>query len=294
MAVPAQERAPQGPGEALPTRPGPASVAWKIHRETVMLLGWGRAILLQFAHPAVAQGVADHSVFLNQPRARLRRLRSTIEAMLALTFGDNAAAQDAADRINAIHDRVRGQLRSSTSVFPAGTGYSAHDPKLLKWVHATLLDSFLLTYELCVAPLSPEEKDRYCLESSSMEGLLGIPAGYLPRNLRQLQDYMEGMYRSGEIEITEPAQTLAHEVLYPGRVFPLQPFLWLERLFTIGTLPAPIRSAYGFAWSARQKKALAMWSGIIRGALPLVPPVLRYWKIARVQEQSRLRTDRSS
>jgi len=28
-----------------------------------MLAGWGRAILLQLAHPLVGQGVADHSGF---------------------------------------------------------------------------------------------------------------------------------------------------------------------------------------------------------------------------------------
>ena len=43
--------------------PSPGRVAWKVHRERVLLLGWGRAILLQFAHPLVAAGVADHSAF---------------------------------------------------------------------------------------------------------------------------------------------------------------------------------------------------------------------------------------
>jgi hypothetical protein len=33
-------------------------VSWTIHRETVLLLGWGRAILMQLAHPLVAQGVS--------------------------------------------------------------------------------------------------------------------------------------------------------------------------------------------------------------------------------------------
>ena len=32
------------------------SIAAKINRETVVVLGWGRAVLLQFAHPLVAAG----------------------------------------------------------------------------------------------------------------------------------------------------------------------------------------------------------------------------------------------
>ena len=38
-------------------------ISWTIHREVVLLFGWGRAILMQFAHPLVACGVAEHSAF---------------------------------------------------------------------------------------------------------------------------------------------------------------------------------------------------------------------------------------
>src|SRR3989442_10360863 len=36
---------------------GPASVTWRVNREAVILLGGGRALLLQIAHPLVAAGV---------------------------------------------------------------------------------------------------------------------------------------------------------------------------------------------------------------------------------------------
>src|SRR3989304_1097858 len=70
----------------------PAShrTAWRLHREVVMLAGWARAILLQLAHPLVAQGVADHSGFASDRWGRVRRLESTLRAMLALTFGPSA------------------------------------------------------------------------------------------------------------------------------------------------------------------------------------------------------------
>src|SRR5205085_7905617 len=66
---------------------GPASIAWRINGERVGLLGWGRAILLQVAHPLVAAGVAQHSQFARDPLGRLRRLQRTLDASLALTFG---------------------------------------------------------------------------------------------------------------------------------------------------------------------------------------------------------------
>src|SRR5918994_7884984 len=69
-------------------RAGPESITWKVNREMIVVVGWGRAILLQLAHPAVAAGVHDHSSFRGSLRASFRRMRSTIGAMLALTFGD--------------------------------------------------------------------------------------------------------------------------------------------------------------------------------------------------------------
>src|SRR5436190_311046 len=69
-------------------RPGPGSVTWKINREIVVTAGWGRAILLQFAHPSVAAGVHDHSSFRGSLGASFRRLHSTVGAMLSVAFGD--------------------------------------------------------------------------------------------------------------------------------------------------------------------------------------------------------------
>jgi len=71
---------------------GRASVNWKINREVVAVAGWGRAILLQFAHPLVAAGVADHSNFRGSLFASARRFHSTLGAMLSLTFGDEEEA----------------------------------------------------------------------------------------------------------------------------------------------------------------------------------------------------------
>ena len=286
MCLSSEKNCPDTRGFGPVWRPvGPQSVTWRIHREVVLLLGWGRAILLQFAHPLVAQGVAEHSVFVSQPAARLQRLRSTIDSMLALTFGDPAEAAEAAERINAIHDRVHGELRSGTKGPAAGSLYSAHDAALLKWVHATLLDSFMLTYERCVGLLTPEEEDAYCFESSSIEPLLGIPTGYLPRTVRELQDYMEQMFRSKQVEVNETARSLAKEVLYPKLAWPIRPLAWPLRLFTIGNLPPSIRTAYGFSWKSRQDRALRIFTALIRRLLPLIPSIFKHWKAARAAEK---------
>jgi uncharacterized protein (DUF2236 family) len=246
-----------------------------------MLAGWGRAILLQLAHPLVAQGVADHSGFARDRRGRLRRLERTLRAMLALTFGSAEEAAEAAAAINRIHDRVNGHLREGAGALAAGTGYSAHDPALLAWVHATLLDTFLLTYERFVAPLSPVERDRYCREAGGVAPLLGIPPDALPRSTDELTAYMGRMLSSGEIVVTEQARLLAREVLSPGLPLPARPLLALARLATVGLLPPPIREAYGLDWSPRRERALRLLSAATRRGLPLLPPLVRHWPAAR-------------
>ncbi|HEX9478857.1 MAG TPA: oxygenase MpaB family protein [Methylomirabilota bacterium] len=270
------------------TVPGPGAtvadgvaVAWRIHRERVLLAGWGRAILLQLAHPMVARGVAEHSGFTADRWGRVRRLHRTLHAMLALTFGPAEDAGAAAARINAIHDRVHGRLDHAAGGEPAGARYSAHDPALLTWVHATLLDSFLGAYRLFVGPLDTADADRYCLESSGIEDRLGIPAGHLPRTESALRAYLEAMLASRVVEVTDTARALAREVLAPPAPRLLRPALWLAALPAVGLLPPAIRAGYGLPWDARRARALTLVAAVTRVSLPLVPPPLRYWSLAR-------------
>ena len=87
----------------------------------MLLAAWGPAILLQIAHPLVARGIADHSTF--REGRRLARFYRSVEAMLQLSFGTADEARAAAARINAIHDRVHGQLTDGAGPFAGGTPY---------------------------------------------------------------------------------------------------------------------------------------------------------------------------
>src|SRR5438093_7825050 len=86
---------------------GPASMLWRVGRERVLLAGGPAALLLQLAHPLVAAGVAAHSDFRLDP---LARLRATMFAVLAISFGDLEQAESAATAIRAVHGRVTGRL----------------------------------------------------------------------------------------------------------------------------------------------------------------------------------------
>src|SRR5216117_2677814 len=107
---------------------GPESVVRRVNREAVLLLGGGRALLLQVAHPLVAAGVAAHSRFRQRP---LERLWRTLDLMLTLVFADAARAIGAVREIEHVHARVRGVLDAGVGPFARGTPYDASEPRLL-------------------------------------------------------------------------------------------------------------------------------------------------------------------
>ena len=265
-------------------RAGPGSITWQINREVIAVAGWGRAIVLQLAHPSVAAGVHDHTSFRGSLRSSFARLHSTVDAMLAITFGDPEQMIAAAAGINTIHDRVRGRIGAHGH----GT-YSAHDPELQRWVHATLLDSIPLTYQLLVRPLTRSERDRYCEESAIMEPLLGMPAGSLPRASAELDSYMSGMLTGGHLVVSDTSRALARAVLYPPGWRVLWPAFRVMQLLTIGTLPPSIRDAYGFEWRDRDARALARWTSLLRSAVRLLPALAREWPSAGTRTRMSLR-----
>ena len=260
--------------------PGPQSASWRIHSERVVVLGWPCAILMQFAHPLIATGVAEHSSFQKSHLSPLRRLHGTIRAMLALTFGDADAARDAAARINRIHDRVNGTLREAAGLYPAGTRYSAHDPHLLAWVQLTLLDTMPRAFELLVAPLTPAEKDAYCAEAQSGARLLGLPDELVPVTYPEVSRAIAARLEDGALVVTDTARLLARDILRPSTAAPW-PITRVHQLVTVGLLPSVLRDAYGLSWSVQDQAALDRWSRRIRRVSAHTPAVLRRWRAAR-------------
>jgi uncharacterized protein (DUF2236 family) len=265
-------------------------VSRTVNRERIVVLGWGRAILLQLAHPLVAAGIADHSGFAGGPLTRVRRLQATVGAMLDFTFGEPSRVARAAARINGVHRRISGRLRHATGAFPAGTPYSATDPELLLWVHATLLDSVPLAFETFVRPLSTGERDEYCARSSETGRLLGIPADRLPRSARDLDLIVARMRTSGALHVTPDARAIARDLLYPPVVDPTRPAAWLTRLATLGMLPPDIRGEYGFPWNPRHDRAFGAAAAVLRATWTRLPSIVRHWRPGRGEPEEGAQT----
>jgi uncharacterized protein (DUF2236 family) len=256
-------------------------ITWTIAGERLALLAWPRAILLQVAHPLVAAGVAQHSSFRSSPFAPFARLHATVGAMRRLTFGTDAEAEAVVRRILGIHDRVNGTLREAAGAHAGGTPYSAHDPALLLWVHATLLDSHVRILEQLLRPFTADERDCYCRETASFAVVLGAAPDAVPRTWRQLQDFIAAQIESGAVSVGAEARALGASILRPafGRlVWPLQ---YAGELVTVGSLPPAIRDGYGFVWNGRRERRRQRVIAMVRALRTLTPDLIARWPEAR-------------
>jgi uncharacterized protein (DUF2236 family) len=244
----------------------PDTITWRVNQEPALLLGGGRALLMQLAHPGVAAGVAEHSDFRSQPARRLAR---TLELSMALTFGGHDEAMAAARQINGVHRRVR------------GAGYSATDPRLLLWVHATLIDSALTTYAAFVGPLTGGERERYYQEAKRLGALLMLPSARYPARLADFERYLAGMLGGDELVVDGRARDLGAAVLRPPvRGVPALAYRPLEAL-TAGLLPERLRVAYGVRWGAAERAVFASARAVVPRLVAALPRRFRQVPPAR-------------
>ena len=261
---------------------GPRSVTWRINREQALLLGGGRALLLQLAHPLVAAGVSDHSDFRADP---LKRLRRTLDATLAMVFGTAEEATRSAEGIRAVHARVNGTLRSGAGPYEAGTPYRAEDPALLAWVNATLFETSITTYELLFERLNDDELARYYAESGTIARLLGVAPDGLPGTFGSWRSWWDTQISGDSVAVSNDGRELAGAVLAPRVRFIPRPAFAPLSLLTVGLLPAAVRDAYGYRWTAAHERAFRAEARALSLTVRRLPAAVRFFPQARRAER---------
>lgn len=234
------------------------SVLRLVVTEPALMLGAGRALLLQVAHPKVAQGVADHSDFRNRP---LPRLFGTLDFLTIVSLGTAEEAEAIGAAVRRLHRRV------------TGPGYSGNDPDLQVWVNATLIDAALFVYEKILGSPSGDLSGRYVEQAALVADVLGCPPGAQPADLAAFRAYMDRM--TGSLEASDTGREVAHAVLHARGLWWLWPGLALNRFITTGLVPEPLRSQFGLKWSPGRDRLL--WVLLRTGAFCylLVPGRLR-------------------
>lgn len=175
---------------------GPGSVTWRVIREPILVVGGARALLLQTAHPLVAEGAIDHSTYRSDPYGRLLR---TLEWVAVCSFGTTAEAQAACRQVNRRHARVKGRLTRghSTAEHRPESEYTARNPELLRWVHACFVDTLLVAHDALIGGLDDRERDRMVREWNGVAALMGVRARDRFQSRAELAEYVATEIASG-------------------------------------------------------------------------------------------------
>jgi uncharacterized protein (DUF2236 family) len=194
---------------------GPTSMVWRVHAHfTAMMVGGLSSLIVQALHPRALAAVWDHSQFRDKLKDRLSR---TAFFVAATTYGSQAFAMKAIQRVNAIHSRITGTDLQ-------GRPYVANEPALLNWVHLVEATSFLTAHQhLAKTPLTPTEADQYMAEMAVLGHLLG--GVDLPSTVAAAEGQMRGY--QAELQFDARAQEVVGLIAsYPTDVLD-KPFMGL-------------------------------------------------------------------
>ncbi|MGB2952770.1 MAG: oxygenase MpaB family protein [Gaiellaceae bacterium] len=245
----------------------------RIGVESILMLGGGRALLMQAAHPLVAAGIVQHSRYGDEP---WRRLARTMTALYTIVFGSRQEANRAGEKVRAVHTGVQGRLRERVGPFRRGMPYSAADPELQLWVHATLVDTGLVMYERCVRRLEQAEREDFYDQMKVVGAIFGLPSKAQPRSLVDFEDYQRDLLAGTTLSIGNDARAVAETVLRPPVPVPLWPTARTLALLNVGLLPDPLRERYGLRFGLPERALLAASDRTARSlVVPLLPGPVR-------------------
>jgi uncharacterized protein (DUF2236 family) len=191
------------------------SVSWRVFKNPVTLfIGGVAAVILELAEPRVRTGVWEHSRFRKDPVGRLQR---TGAAAMTTVYAARSIATPMIARVARMHAAISG-------VTPCGLAFTAADPGLLTWVHATASYGFIAAYAEYAHSLAEAEIDAFFVEAVPAAHLYG--AVYAPRSMREA----ESLFASMSDRLRGSAILLEFlDLLHAAPVLP-RPLAWIQGL----------------------------------------------------------------
>jgi uncharacterized protein (DUF2236 family) len=250
---------------------GPQSVTWQVDREAAIFLGAGRALLLQLAHPWVAAAIEQHSHTFADPIGRFHR---TFSVVFSMVFGSLDQGLSVARSLHHRHAEIKGRLPAAAGPFPAGSCYCANAVPALRWVHATLIETALLAYQLVLPPLTLEQRERYYDESRLFAALFGIPDECLPRDWAAFSAYTAAMVQSDTLTVTDQARIIGHRLIVGADTWLPVPASY--RALTTALLPPRLREAFRFPYGTAEQRAVRQLISRVRRVYSFLPAQMHY------------------
>ena len=256
---------------------GPNSMMWKVNKEITVLFGGARALLMHAAHPLIAAGARQTSFYQRDPWKRLIR---TLSLQNSLTFGTKQEADESANRINKLHEVIKGKDEVSGGI------YDALDHEQLLWVHACLQISSIYFYELTVKKLTDEEKNQYHIENIKAAEMCLVDRSIIPETHDGLKEWVMQKSRQKDYLMTTDVAEDVKDIIaggpVPAHIKPVWPFI----AFTaFNTLPSEFKKIYGINESKTKNLILAFNLKLLKITRPFLPPFFRLIAPARWAKQ---------
>jgi uncharacterized protein (DUF2236 family) len=255
---------------------GPGSVVWRVGGDWTLMLGGGRALILQVAHPTVAAGVGEFSDYESAP---WQRLTGTLDLYMRVIYGGrDETPAEAGERLRAMHKRIKGRHAD-------GSHWHALDPEAFHWVHASLVDGMVEMNTRFGHRMNSLELELFYEEMCAVGRLYGLRDRDMPSDWASFRGYFDAMVEE-RLEDSETLQNVIRSVFNPPKppLGALPESVWavaswpgteLVKLVTVGSLPAVLRERLGLEWSRERELALRAQQRAIRGVFSRLPDRLR-------------------
>ena len=256
---------------------GPNSMMWKVNKEITVLFGGARALLMHAAQPLIAAGARQTSFYQRDPWKRLIR---TLSLQNSVTFGTKEEADESANRINKLHEVIKGKDEIT------GGTYDALDQEQLLWVHACLQISSIYFYEKTVKKLTDSEKNQYHNENTVAAGMVLMDKSLMPKTHEELKKWVISKSREKNYilltDVAEDVKDIIGGGPVPLHIKPIWPFISFT---AFNTLPKEFKDIYGIKDTKLKRFLVNFNLNLLKITRPFLPPFFRLIAPARWAKQ---------
>lgn len=274
---------------------GPESLLWRWAGDMRIAFEGGTAGLLQTMHPAIGQGLIDHSDFFDDPVDRVFR---SLPGILGTVY-DGPQAEATGIRVRDFHHNIKGTL-------PNGNRYHALNPETFWWAHATfqrMVDRLALHWDR--HRLTEQDSEQLYAEGCEWYRRYGMTESVVPADRAAFEEEVERYCR--DVLEPNPASTYLIEFInrpaipdmsasgdYPShpRLRPLADLLLPTtpvrmalappmRLVIFGGLPPLVRRRFEIRWSRTDERRYRAIRAAVRATWPAVPASFKWHPAAR-------------
>lgn len=258
-------------GYEMPPQPlGPDSLTWKYFGQWTGMLQGPWAGSMQNMHPQLGAAVQQYSIFF---RERMPRLYRSVYPIGGVVFDGDRAPKTGA-QVRDYHIGIKG-------VDDQGRRFSALNPDVFYWAHATFFKSTMLAAEWVRGGLTEAQRRQLFDEHIQWYRMYGMSMRPVPKTWEEFQEYWDHMCRN-VLENNWAAREvldLSGMTKHPSLEW-MPDWLWrlnvtgMQRFFnftTVGLFDPSVRELMGYSWSPRQARLHRLFGNVVYRTTQLLP-----------------------